>query len=338
MSLISQLLFFLILAQVRSGLGTSVSNATNATTTTTFTATTTTTYTTTSTGTTTVTGTSTATATTTATVTATITATETGTSTTTGTATTTVTAPPVTTTKIISNAVGNNATGDANGTMVSTATTTSTITGTSTYTVTTYTVTTTVTGTVTTTIAPKEVVQGTLTMSVNDPDGFITDPGVASGIAKAIAKTTNVPESYVEVSLAKATRRLQRLQWLQQRQGRRLQGGGNVIVSYTITLPVTSSKTGASVSQSIQNTSPAAISEKILAEVSAASTETYTVSVTQVSAPAVLQPGETTTQAPTTTTATVTLTLPPTNSLTRTQAAFTAAHVMALLIGIMFMQ
>jgi len=225
------------------------------------------------------------------------------------TVTATLTSVTATTTTPMMGMSGNNATN------ATTATTT---------TVTTTTITTTAGEDGTGTPEAREIVQGTMDLTVDDVDAFINDAGAKLGIRKAISSSAGVDLSYVDVTLtAISTRRLQR--------ARRL-SGGNVKVDYTITIPVTaaSTVTASSVASTLSSVSTADLATLISTEVGNESTNTYApISISARPAPALLAPGETTTPSPTTT---------PASSLTRTQAAFTATNVAAVLVGMMFMQ
>jgi len=81
-------------------------------------------------------------------------------------------------------------------------------------------------------------------LDVNQPTLFVYDPSSAQAVAHGIATEIEVPTSSAHVALALNTRRLAEPLTLRLR--RRLQYGGSVVVSYTITLSSTESLTDAS--------------------------------------------------------------------------------------------
>eukprot|EP00404_Azadinium_spinosum_P003788 CAMPEP_0180466908 /NCGR_PEP_ID=MMETSP1036_2-20121128/26719_1 /TAXON_ID=632150 /ORGANISM="Azadinium spinosum, Strain 3D9" /LENGTH=290 /DNA_ID=CAMNT_0022473839 /DNA_START=194 /DNA_END=1066 /DNA_ORIENTATION=- len=281
--------------------------------------------------------------------------TATGTATTTSTSTATVTATGTTITMTETATQAANATDNAtdNGSMTSVTTTasvtatasvtTTTLTGTDTMTITgTWTgtetgtetetgigtnTTTTLTLTLTTTGEPKAMVTGTLELSLDETliDAFIADPLARLGVEQGIALIVGVPSRWVQAILTRiAGRRLQMIP-----ASRRLEASGNVLVTYTIRIPETAaaSFTGASISNAIADATISAISNAISDKV-AETTQTYAVQVTAVATPVVTMFGPTTT----------TRGKKPNMSLTRPLTAFTAAHAMAILLGMISMR
>jgi hypothetical protein len=155
------------------------------------------------------------------------------------------------------------------------------------------------------------VIEGSISMTVNDVDAFISSVEAVAGVEKGIATAAGVPASYVEATLTAGTRRLMR------QQNRRL-ASGSVIVTYTITIPVSDTQnTAPSIMNNIASTEPDFLSNLIATAVADEGASGITLSVTSISTPAVTQTGK-----------------KATDSLAHRKAAFASAHFMLLAIPV----
>jgi hypothetical protein len=155
------------------------------------------------------------------------------------------------------------------------------MTTTTTTTTTTNTDTTTTTTTTTTTaeiIAPitsfPKRITGNFAITVSNPQDFINDAGVVTALRKSLATTAKVLEAYIAVIL-KVVQGRRRLEQVGPGLRNRRLATGSVQVDYTITLPAQSSSSASAVTQSIEATSPAQLSEAVTTELSGAGLQTY---------------------------------------------------------------
>jgi len=173
----------------------------------------------------------------------------------------------------------------------------------------------------TTTAALQETISGTISLTITgDCAAFVNDADVQTAVKESIASVCSLSSSYVAVSMAHScsSRRLSKYG-----RGRRLDG--TVTVDYTITLPLGSSVTGASISNLITSTSTSAWQSTLATKLSDLSVTGYTVTVASVGTPTVG-----TIAAFTTITTTTTLGAG-IDSSALTKAVFSSAHVWLVL-------
>lgn len=135
------------------------------------------------------------------------------------------------------------------------------------------------------------VISGDIAVTVPDADAFLTDTVAHTAVEAGIAETAGVPPAWVTVTVVKATG------------GRRLNGdsdrrlaGTAVVITFTITIPQTASSSQASMAGSkMKAATPAMITTKVQAKVTAAKGSSFTISVSSKTAPTVASVPTTTT-------------------------------------------
>lgn len=137
--------------------------------------------------------------------------------------------------------------------------------------------------------AKKEIkIEGTLSMTVPDPDALLTDTDAQAAIAEGIADAIGVSKDYVSVQVTKA-RRLE-LAWHSVPEPHRRLAGG-VTVQYTISIPATESTAVAQVAEAkVKSITKEELTTNVQAKVVAAKGSSYgTITVTEKATPSITE-------------------------------------------------
>jgi len=165
-------------------------------------------------------------------------------------------------------------------------------------------------------------VHGQLQLRVHQAyvEQFLTDPEVKEGLSEAIAAKAGCPSGWVNVTLSLATRR------------RRLQesgtDGSNIRVDYIITIPPTAPAKYAEVTADTVSTAIERVSEGQWSVEVNNQGLSYAITVKAITKPIVTEVGEDPSKSMITTTA----------AFAHPQAAVTAAHAVAILVGMVLLQ